>query len=94
MQAGFLKQKFVRLTLAVGLSVAMLGGVFSISGTASANHKPGHYGPNDKMTICHRPPGNPSNAQTLEISGNAWQAHQQHGDTQGPCPTPTPKKKK
>ncbi|HEX2898802.1 MAG TPA: hypothetical protein VHS96_03685, partial [Bacteroidia bacterium] len=39
-----------------------------------------------EIVICHFPPGNPGNPQTLTISPNAWPAHQsQHGDTQGAC---------
>ncbi len=38
-----------------------------------------------KITICHYPPGNPANVQTIEISQSAWPAHQAHGDTQGGC---------
>jgi HYR domain/Putative Ig domain len=49
-----------------------------------------HSGRNHKtegndLTICHIPPGNPSNAHTITISQNAWSAHQAHGDYQGPC---------
>jgi hypothetical protein len=40
----------------------------------------------EKITICHRPPGNPGNAQTIEIPLSAWPAHQAHGDVLGPCP--------
>ena len=39
----------------------------------------------DKVTICHRPPGNPNNAKTITISKSALQAHLAHGDTQGEC---------
>ena len=39
----------------------------------------------EKVTICHIPPGNPSKKQTLSIGASAWPAHQAHGDTQGPC---------
>jgi len=37
-------------------------------------------------TICHIPPGNPSNRKTMEI--NAWETsgHLGHGDTLGACP--------
>ena len=42
-----------------------------------------------KITICHHPPGNPTNTQEIEIPLSAWPAHQAHGDTQGPCPTGT-----
>ncbi len=29
----------------------------------------------EKVTICHIPPGNPENAQTLTVSINAWNGH-------------------
>ncbi len=41
--------------------------------------------PNPEMEICHFPPGNPNNPQTITINSNAWQAHQNHGDYQGVC---------
>ena len=40
---------------------------------------------NDKITICHYPPGNPDNVQTIEISESAWPAHEAHGDDRGTC---------
>lgn len=40
----------------------------------------------DKITICHIPPGNNQNPQTITISPNAWPAHQAHGDMMGACP--------
>lgn len=47
-----------------------------------------------KLEICHLPPGNPANAQTLRIAPSAWAAHQAHGDSLGSCPsdpaTPAP----
>ena len=39
----------------------------------------------EKITICHYPPGNNGNPQTLEIPLSAWPAHQAHGDVVGPC---------
>ena len=48
----------------------------------------------DKCTICHLPPGNPANAQTLTIGCSAVPAHLRNhpGDCLGPCPCqPTPK---
>jgi hypothetical protein len=39
-----------------------------------------------KITICHYPPGNNGNPQTIEIPLSAWPAHQAHGDVLGPCP--------
>ena len=38
-----------------------------------------------KITICHYPPGNPENAQTMVIGKNAWLSHRDHGDRCGPC---------
>jgi hypothetical protein len=37
------------------------------------------------VTICHIPPGNPNNPQTLQISLSALQAHLDHGDYLGSC---------
>jgi hypothetical protein len=41
----------------------------------------------ERITICHRPPGNPSNGQTLRLPASAAQAHLTHhpDDTLGPC---------
>lgn len=38
-----------------------------------------------KITICHSPPGNPENKQTIEVGTSALQAHMDHGDKIGPC---------
>ena len=43
------------------------------------------------MVICHIPPGNNGNPQTITISINAWPSHRAHGDTQGACPSNTGK---
>ena len=43
-----------------------------------------------KVTICHVPPGNPTNAHTIEVGESAVPAHLEHGDSLGecaPCPT-------
>jgi len=40
---------------------------------------------NQFVTICHIPPGNPNNPQTITISVNALQAHLNHGCQVGPC---------
>ena len=40
----------------------------------------------EKVTICHYPPGNPGNAQTITVGKPAVAAHvAEHGDTIGPC---------
>jgi len=38
-----------------------------------------------KVTICHIPPGNLSNAQTITVGASAVNAHLNHGDTLGEC---------
>ena len=44
----------------------------------------------EKVTICHIPPGNPGNAQTITVGEPAVAAHiAEHGDTIGPCAEPT-----
>jgi hypothetical protein len=45
----------------------------------------------DKVTICHFPPGNPENAHTIVVAAAAVPAHLQlHGDTLGECGGGTP----
>jgi len=41
----------------------------------------------NKVTICHRPPGNPDNVHTLSVGEAAVGAHLRHGDGLGACPT-------
>jgi hypothetical protein len=48
-------------------------------------------GATKKTTICHLPPGNPSNAHTLCVGNSAVRAHvENHHDTLGACPTDSP----
>lgn len=49
-------------------------------------------GPKEKTELCHVPPGNPGNAHTITVGGNAANAHLGHGDTLGPCPIERPGK--
>lgn len=39
----------------------------------------------EKVTICHIPPGNPDNAHTITVGAPAVPAHLAHGDTLGEC---------
>jgi len=41
----------------------------------------------DKLVICHLPPGNTNNPQTLCVNTSSLQAHIAHGDYCGPCTT-------
>src|SRR5262245_46096013 len=38
-----------------------------------------------KVVICHVPPGNPQNRQTITVGASAVSAHLAHGDTLGEC---------
>lgn len=40
---------------------------------------------NEKVDVCHIPPGNPDNAHTINVSENAVSAHLAHGDYLGAC---------
>jgi hypothetical protein len=55
---------------------------------ANSNANPSANQYQEKVVICHRPPGNPSNAQTLTVGAPAAQQHlaQHPDDTLGPCP--------
>jgi len=44
-----------------------------------------NFGTEDKVTICHIPPGNPANAHTITVGGPAVYAHLAHGDIEEPC---------
>lgn len=54
--------------------------------SASDDDDDGH---GKKVTICHIPPGNPSNAHTISVGASALDAHLAHGDTEGECTTTT-----
>ncbi|MDI1355475.1 MAG: hypothetical protein PSX36_11175 [bacterium] len=42
----------------------------------------------EKVLICHIPPGNPSNRQDIWVSPSAVSAHLAHGDFLGSCEKP------
>ena len=44
-------------------------------------------GGNQKVSLCHFPPGNPDNGHTITVSEKAVPAHLAHGDSLGECPT-------
>jgi hypothetical protein len=46
---------------------------------------PGAMAQGARVDICHIPPGNPDNVQTITISENALGAHLDHGDSVGAC---------
>jgi hypothetical protein len=62
------------------LVLALTGMVMTTPTSAQADGQ-------DKVTICHVPPGNPENAQTITIGFPAVEAHMANheGDFFGPC---------
>jgi len=69
-------------------------GVFSddVSAAYSKNDKESAKGSKDskstedeKVTLCHSPPGNPESFQTLSVAQEAVSAHLEHGDLLGAC---------
>jgi hypothetical protein len=52
------------------------------------NRKPAKQQYEEKVTICHRPEGNPSKGTTLRLPRSAAEAHlrDHRFDTRGPCP--------
>ena len=56
---------------------------------AQEKTKDNSLSPNDKVTICHIPPGNPDNPISITISASALNAHLSHGDNTDSCPSST-----
>jgi len=53
------------------------------------NGNPDNDKDQNKVTICHIPPGNSNNAHTITVGEPAVLTHMtKHGDTLGPCPNP------
>ena len=60
-------------------------GAFVLTMLATVASAPVQSG-QDKVTICHIPPGNPGNAHTIVVGAPAVPAHLElHGDTLGEC---------
>jgi hypothetical protein len=68
-----------RLALAMATAACAFGSVFAFAQEPSDNGKrnatPAADQYEEKVTICHRPPGNPSNGQTLTLPRSAAEAH-------------------
>ncbi len=58
---------------------------FALLAVTALPVSPALAAPAGKVEICHIPPGNPGNAHTIKVSGNAIKAHLKHGDYIGPC---------
>jgi len=55
------------------------------TGSINSNSKDKDSHDDDKIEICHIPPGNTNNPQTITISNSAWPAHMSHGDKKEKC---------
>jgi hypothetical protein len=83
-----------RIAFAAGLSALILVAMAALGGLgyAAKGGKSDQVTPAQnqyKFTLCHRPPGNPSNARTITVgSEQAVEAHMRNhpGDTPGACP--------
>ncbi len=60
------------------------------TGQEAGEEKSGDGQKEEKVTICHVSPANPSKHRTIQVSKAALQAHLDHGDTLGPCPKAAP----
>ena len=67
---------------AIALVAVMMG--MSAFAPAMAD-KPGEEPNEDKVLVCHVPPGNPDNPRTISISEDDEQDHLDHGDSPGVC---------
>jgi len=88
-QATSVTKELVGISPAASNSAAPQGG--NAGGSASQSSQSQKSSQNqydEKVTICHRPDGNPSNAQTLRLSSAGAAAHLRNHplDTAGPCP--------
>src|SRR5438445_7447323 len=67
-----------------------MAGPIATAQTPTPAATPDYLGANDpkKVTICHVPPGNHNNPQTITIGSSAVSAHMRNhsGDCLGPCP--------
>ena len=63
-----------RRSIALAFLTAVTVATLALSQTAAAD---------DKVTICHIPPGNPDNRHLITVSADAVPAHLAHGDNFG-----------
>ena len=78
-------RKVLRVVTRVGLVIIPTAGLMM---TQPSPVRAG--GGEEKVTICHRPPGNPENEHTITVGAPAVPAHLAHGDDIGECGGPPP----
>jgi hypothetical protein len=74
---------YLKISLAI-LSMIVVGAISTIIVPVLASSL------QEKVTICHIPKGNPSNAHSITVGASAVPAHLAHGDTVGACVTGPP----
>jgi hypothetical protein len=62
-------------------STALRRGAFLLSIAALTAATPGVAHREEKVVVCHYPPGNPANAHTMSVCEAAVSAHLNHGAT-------------
>ena len=82
--------KLLASAVALGVAVSAIAIVFLAVLVATAPFAAVAVAAGNKVVVCHRPPGNPHNYQTITISENALAAHLAHGDLAGACETQEP----
>jgi len=82
-----MKKDMKKNSLMIGLFAVLVSFAFGGQGSSLALGVPSAFATAVNVTICHIPPGNPDNPETILVAASAVAAHQsQHGDTLGACP--------
>ncbi|ATX81537.1 hypothetical protein Ga0123462_0667 [Mariprofundus ferrinatatus] len=66
-------------------SIRFMSAIFSAAAIILLASSSAYAGHSEKVKVCHLPPGNPDNVQSIEVGESAVQAHLAHGDTLGSC---------
>jgi hypothetical protein len=74
------------LGLAAFAASPAMAGLRSVSGIDAPPSPGWRSAASGKDCLCHFPPGNQDNPQTICVGGRAAMAHLRHGDTMGECP--------
>jgi hypothetical protein len=64
-----------RMLLLIALAIALTAAAFNVLFAQDP----------ELVTICHHPPGNPEQAQTITVASPSVPAHLAHGDSVGAC---------
>ncbi|MCZ6650184.1 MAG: hypothetical protein O7D35_05890, partial [Acidobacteria bacterium] len=70
----------------MSLCLLSLAGFAVAPAMAAQTPRSGQTAWSEKDCLCHCPPGNPDNPQTICVGGRVAMAHLRHGDTMGECP--------